>query len=236
MPYVAPPSIPLSTVTTKGDLIAATASKVVSRLGVGSDTQVLTADSTQATGVKWAAAGGGGGIAWFGISKASGYYSTGPFALGSPNTMSQDTMWLTPIYAPVAVPLASIGLQVTTAVASTTIRLGIYADNGSGMPGALILDAGTIDSSTTGFKEITISQAVGPGLLWLAGVAHTGAPSTAMHGTDQGGLSTSSSSDIANSSSIPGYTQASVTSTLPANATTTPSASYRAPRILVKAT
>jgi len=48
-----------SLLTTKGDLYAATASATLSRLGVGSDGQVLTADSAQSTGLKWAAAGGG---------------------------------------------------------------------------------------------------------------------------------------------------------------------------------
>jgi len=47
-------AVPKSTVTTKGDLIAATASATVSRLGVGTNGQILTADSTQATGIKWA--------------------------------------------------------------------------------------------------------------------------------------------------------------------------------------
>ena len=50
-------AIPLSTVTTKGDLIAATGNAAVSRLGVGTDGQVLTADSTTTTGIKWAAGG-----------------------------------------------------------------------------------------------------------------------------------------------------------------------------------
>ncbi len=48
-------AIPKSTVTTKGDLIAATASATVTRLGLGTNGYVLTADSTQATGIKWAA-------------------------------------------------------------------------------------------------------------------------------------------------------------------------------------
>ena len=49
-------AVPKSTVTTKGDLIAATASATVTRLGIGSNGQILTADSTATTGIKWAAA------------------------------------------------------------------------------------------------------------------------------------------------------------------------------------
>ncbi len=45
----------------KGDLIAATGADAADRLAVGTNGQVLTADSTQATGVKWATAGGGSG-------------------------------------------------------------------------------------------------------------------------------------------------------------------------------
>lgn len=43
-------------VDAKGDLIVATAADTVSRLAVGSNDQVLTADSTTATGLKWASA------------------------------------------------------------------------------------------------------------------------------------------------------------------------------------
>ena len=42
-----------SIVTAKGDLLVATANATVARLGAGSDGQVLSADSSQAQGVKW---------------------------------------------------------------------------------------------------------------------------------------------------------------------------------------
>jgi len=44
--------------TAKGDLISATAASTVARLAVGSDAQILVADSSTSTGLKWAAPSG----------------------------------------------------------------------------------------------------------------------------------------------------------------------------------
>ena len=52
--------VPKTVVDAKGDLIAATAADTVDRLAVGANDTVLTADSTTATGLKWAAASSGG--------------------------------------------------------------------------------------------------------------------------------------------------------------------------------
>ena len=50
-----------TTIDAKGDLIGGTGSDTFARLAVGANDTVLTADSTTATGLKWAAPAGGGG-------------------------------------------------------------------------------------------------------------------------------------------------------------------------------
>jgi hypothetical protein len=63
-------------VDAKGDIIAATAADTVSRLAVGANDTVLTADSTTATGLKWATPSSGGGLTLLSTTSLSGSTTT----------------------------------------------------------------------------------------------------------------------------------------------------------------
>jgi hypothetical protein len=69
-------AVPASIVDAKGDLIAATAADTVSRLAIGANDTVLTADSSTATGLKWAAPSGGGGFTSLATGSLSGTSTT----------------------------------------------------------------------------------------------------------------------------------------------------------------
>ena len=57
-PVLTTPTI--STIDAKGDLLVGTADNTIGRLAVGTNTYILTADSAETTGLKWAAPAGGG--------------------------------------------------------------------------------------------------------------------------------------------------------------------------------
>jgi hypothetical protein len=63
--------------------------------------------------------------------------------------------------------LAGLQTVVVTLEAGSTARLGIYSFT-SLVPDALVVDYGTIDSSTTGIKEATGSTVLDPGWYALA--------------------------------------------------------------------
>lgn len=107
----------------------------------------------------------------------SGQYYTSPAVSAAATAApTQNTMRAHPLDVPHDVTVDRIAVEVTGAGgAGSVVRLGIYLDDGTGVPGALLLDAGAgIDGTSATGQAITISQALSRGRLWLACVSQVG--------------------------------------------------------------
>lgn len=117
----------------------------------------------------------------------SGEYWSPIFPANTTAATVAGTLLTFAVYVPVSLTIDRIGAQVTGAAASSTISLGIYNDDGTGNPGSLLLDAGTIDGNSATAQEITISQAlVGGNTYHLAAMAFGGTPTVRVLSTGAG--------------------------------------------------
>lgn len=92
-----------------------------------------------------------------------------PAGQGTSIAAVQSLLCVIPVVFQRAVSIDKLGVTVATGAASNVIRMGIYADNGIGYPGALIVDGGTLDASTAGAKAVSFTKiTLPPGTYWLA--------------------------------------------------------------------
>ena len=120
-------------VDAKGDLIAATAADTPARLAVGTNGQVLTADSTASTGLAWATPSSGG------------------MTLLSTTSLSGSTVSVTGIsssYTSLLISVENAGLQTTAGVISANVNSattnGYYTSFKSNSTTALNTQGGNI--------------------------------------------------------------------------------------------
>lgn len=131
-----------------------------------------------------------------------------------------------------------IGCRVTTAVAGSNVRLAVYqltTASASGYTFKLLDDVGTVDSTTTGEKNLTYTRKLGSGVYFTAAISNTNPALQAYPGgTGEVGLSilngTSTGSHFDYGSALAGSNAIAPLTMLIAN----PSANSTSPRIHFK--
>jgi len=163
----------LSPTTTKGDVIVHNGTDNI-RLAVGTNDQVLTADSTQASGVKWAAAAAGGGGGGYGIPpfEDDGTNLNGIFACDTNTTglvtPSDKILYMQAIFIPANCTLNYLTAWCSTAVAGSTFRMGIYDHAGNAGPKNLVAESAELSSAATGvIDSALLSTALTAGWHWI---------------------------------------------------------------------
>ena len=166
-------------VTDETNVVAALSGATLTDLGTpASGDKVLLLDASDSDNLKvaqFSTFGGGSGtfsVMWvYPASQPTGRYLVSPSPQVTTKAVSTNgDSGASLIQLAGSTTFDRIGVHVTTAVSGATVRLGIYADSVN-RPAALVLDAGTVDASSTGYKEITISQTLSAGVYWLAAAA-----------------------------------------------------------------
>jgi hypothetical protein len=146
-----------------------------------------------------------------------------PNPYGVPGTWIAGTGYFNaiPVFINKAVTADRISLNVTVSgSAGGVLRMGIYNSDSNFQPTTLLLDAGTIASTTTGLKEITISQALSPGVYWIGAAGQVASAGTCSAYTANPFTGMLSTPTYYSSAAITGYQMGpSITGALPSTFT-----------------
>ena len=168
--------VPKSTVTTKGDLIVGTGSGAITRRGVGSNGQVLTADSTQTDGVKWAtpSTGSSGGAPLdSGNTNVVAVHTDCVAGAGTGVAIAAGSMVLAPGRATNGQTIPYLSFQVTASSLSAgeSVYVVFYGvDPTTGKLDALLVSKSTVVGTGTGFFDIAGGGSTYPTVPFWVGI------------------------------------------------------------------
>lgn len=98
----------------------------------------------------------------------SGFETTLATLAGAANRID-----LMPFRSPLTFTADALGVLCSTAVASAQGKILVYSSDADGRPDALLIETGTLDFGTAGFKSIAVSQVFAQGMRYWVGIRHS---------------------------------------------------------------
>lgn len=165
-----------TSVTTKGDLQTHDGT-TATRLAAGTNTYVLTADSTAPNGIKWAAPAGGAetGVAEIAAGAKAWWWPFGyPQAAAANGVSAVLRTHFAAFTLPVKISVAALGFRIHTAAASASagVTIGIY----NATCNTLLLSGNKSSGlNTAGYYKVTVTPTVlNPGNYYMAWASDDG--------------------------------------------------------------
>lgn len=164
--------------TTSGDVIYGGASGTPTRLGVGSNGQVLTL----VAGVPAWVTGGQSGMATSAATTNDFPFYTGPGGYTSSAVNSTTRTQFNLVYLDSPLTFTDIVIACRTASAATSVDIGIYNFLGAGKPGTCVASA-NLATTATGRVAVTLGAPVtiNPGLYYVAWHSASTSPAIACY-------------------------------------------------------
>lgn len=170
------------------------------------------------------------------------FYPVSPFLTGTSATLGNGNLRLVPWVVTRATTIDRLAAEVTVVGdAASVLRLGIYSDNGAGLPSALLLDAGTIAGNSAAVQQVTISSTtLQPGVYWLGAVVQGVTTTQPTVRTISTSMNPAIAIPLGNTlpsggGAITGVVQTGVTGALPASLASPVASGTAAPRVFARA-
>jgi hypothetical protein len=167
------------------------------------------------------------------------YYPAGQNSITTLATLGVGTLRIAPAVIPRAITIDRLGAEITAVgEAGSKLRIGIYADDGTGKPGSLLLDAGQINGDSATVQEITVNQTLNPGIYWFGAVVQavtTTQPTVRIIANWTPPILMGISTSLPGAgATVLGLSMSGVTGALPGTFSTTPGSSASIPRLFYR--